>query len=245
MKKSESLIILLGVCVALLCIFALTSCTEPHKHSLSAWQVEQEPTCIAAGRSFRICTECQKVIETKRIEDADAHTESDWLIEREAKCDAPGSRYKKCTDCGVTVKTEEYTKEHNPSDWIIDREATETEEGIRHKMCKDCGEMVENGSFTLEELPDGIVFEKVDETVYVREGYTIKIRSTPDLTTEENVIYEADAGFSAKRTGVFADGGENEGIATGWSRVVFIDENGEEQEGYTRSWYWTTEKPEE
>lgn len=87
-----------------------------------------------------------------------------------------------------------------------------------------------------------IEFEDVDEIVYVREGQTIQIRSTPDTASSTNVLGSESQGFSAKRTGVYWDGGEDDEIPTGWSRIEYTDKDGETHTAYTRSWYWTTEK---
>ena len=98
-------------------------------------------------------------------------------------------------------------------------------------------------STTKPTVGDDLEFIAVDETIYVKAGETIKIRSTPDTNTETNVVATANEGDSVRRIGYLVDGTDDNGDPVGWSKVEYTDKDGNKQIGYTRSWYWTTEQP--
>ena len=90
-----------------------------------------------------------------------------------------------------------------------------------------------------------IKFTDVDETIYMVDDTLesgLAVRSAPNTGDSDNVVFYAKYGESYKRTGVYLDGNEIDGIPTGWSRIEYT-EDGTTKIGYTRSWHWSTEAP--
>lgn len=73
-------------------------------HKETKWRVSKEATCTRAGQEQLVCTICQKVVQTKKI-----NASHDYVIDEILpSCTTGGSTTVRCTKCTFT-KTQEWT----------------------------------------------------------------------------------------------------------------------------------------
>lgn len=112
-------------------------------HSESGWIVESEPTCVANGRKYIKCLNCDEELN-EEILPALGHVESDWIVDENPTCTEEGRQHKKCMTCDEII-AEESLKQlgHVEGEWIIDAEASCLEAGKKHMLCKVCGVIIQ------------------------------------------------------------------------------------------------------
>ena len=72
-------------------------------HKETVWRVSKEATCTKAGQEQLVCTICQKVVQTKKIEAGHSYV----ISETAPSCTTAGSTTMYCTQC-TSTKTQEW-----------------------------------------------------------------------------------------------------------------------------------------
>jgi len=90
-------------------------------HSLSAWIIDTEATCVTAGSQHKECKNCQTLLSTQTIAPTGIHTYDndydttcnvcgdvrvvnhnyEWVVDTEPTCGTAGSKHEECTTCGA------------------------------------------------------------------------------------------------------------------------------------------------
>lgn len=74
-------------------------------HTLSDWEVLEEPTCEHEGLKVKKCSICQEIVESESIHSIE-HELSEWIVVNDPTCDADGLKVKKCLHCDKIFESE-------------------------------------------------------------------------------------------------------------------------------------------
>ena len=144
-------------------------------HTASEWIVDVEADCTHNGSRHKVCTVCNKLLETDTIE-ATGHDYGE-IQTIEATCETAGYTYHECKNCGCDEKLSDIPAlGHTASEWIVDVAADCTHDGSRHKECTVCGETLETEVTTAIGHAYGEV-QTVEATCETT-GYTYQVCAT-------------------------------------------------------------------
>lgn len=76
-----------------------------------------EATCTEAGKTYKICSVCNKEYDVTITENAKGHTWGEWTVKTAGTCSTEAVETRSCSDCGKTEeKTGSKDSENHPAD---------------------------------------------------------------------------------------------------------------------------------
>lgn len=113
-----------------------------HVHVWTEYQIVTQPTCTAAGRMQRTCTQagCPAPVDSQEIAPY-GHSWGYWQMTQSADCTHPGVEARTCTRCN-TQETRTYAAlGHAWGSWYAQPPANCTQGGLLQRQCQVCGAM--------------------------------------------------------------------------------------------------------
>ena len=110
---------------------------EPTGHTPGEWQVTNEGDCQTPKIEQKLCTVCEKAVETKTGEKT---PHSFYSTEFAPTCKDLGYTLKKCSVCGTEEKASfvPVSEEHTPGEWVITKKSTCMDTGFQKQYCTIC-----------------------------------------------------------------------------------------------------------